>query len=140
MYNISAARCTFHFTTCICRHILRHETDVLITSACVLQILFMVGKGYLKPDLSQARGDTPKQFKRLIQECIEFDRSKRPLFPQVTQPVPAPRTLFPQVTQPVPAPRPLFPQVTQPVPAPRPLFPQVAAQSYLISPLNCPFY
>lgn len=47
------------------------------------QILFMVGKGYLKPDISLARSDTPRAFKRLMQDCIKFDASERPLFPQI---------------------------------------------------------
>ena len=44
----------------------------------------MVGKGKIRPDLSQARSDTPKAFKRLEQECIKYDREERPLFPQVS--------------------------------------------------------
>jgi len=44
----------------------------------------MVGKGYLKPDISVARSDTPRAFKRLMQDCIKFDVSERPLFPQVS--------------------------------------------------------
>lgn len=48
-----------------------------------LQILFMVGKGYLRPDMSLCRNDTPKQLKRHMLECIQFDRDERPLFPQV---------------------------------------------------------
>jgi serine/threonine protein kinase len=52
------------------------------------QILFMVGKGYLKPDISLARKDTPKAFKRLMQECAKFNRDERPLFPQVSLPRP----------------------------------------------------
>ncbi|XP_064631995.1 serine/threonine-protein kinase B-raf-like isoform X2 [Lineus longissimus] len=47
------------------------------------QILFMVGKGYLRPDMTLVRKDTPKAFKRLYQDCIKFARDERPLFPQV---------------------------------------------------------
>ncbi|XP_025094528.1 serine/threonine-protein kinase A-Raf-like isoform X2 [Pomacea canaliculata] len=47
------------------------------------QILFMVGKGYLRPDISHCRSDTPKQFKRLIQDCVQFVREERPLFWQL---------------------------------------------------------
>ncbi|BFZ10465.1 hypothetical protein BsWGS_13504 [Bradybaena similaris] len=47
------------------------------------QILFMVGKGYLRPDMSLCRNDTPKQLKRHMLECIQFDRDERPLFPQI---------------------------------------------------------
>ena len=49
------------------------------------QILFMVGKGFLRPDLSIARSDTPKAFKRLEQDCIKYARDERPLFPQVSR-------------------------------------------------------
>ena len=49
----------------------------------IFQILFMVGKGFLRPDLSIARSDTPKAFKRLQQDCIKYARDERPLFPQV---------------------------------------------------------
>ncbi|KAJ7379481.1 hypothetical protein OS493_015264 [Desmophyllum pertusum] len=47
------------------------------------QILYMVGRGYLKPDLSKLRTDLPKSFKRLLIDCIKFKRDDRPLFPQV---------------------------------------------------------
>ncbi|XP_060069214.1 serine/threonine-protein kinase B-raf-like isoform X2 [Ylistrum balloti] len=47
------------------------------------QILFMVGKGFLKPDISKTRSDTPKRYRMLMQECCKFDREQRPLFPQI---------------------------------------------------------
>ncbi|CAH3035951.1 unnamed protein product [Porites lobata] len=47
------------------------------------QILYMVGRGYLKPDLSKLRTDIPKSFKNLLMDCIKFNRDERPLFPQV---------------------------------------------------------
>nr|KAG5695020.1 hypothetical protein BaRGS_015844 [Batillaria attramentaria] len=47
------------------------------------QILFMVGKGYLRPDLAKCRSETPKQFKRIVQDCLQFVREDRPLFPQL---------------------------------------------------------
>ncbi len=43
----------------------------------------MVGKGFLQPNLSIARSDTPKAFRRLQQDCIKYQREERPLFPQV---------------------------------------------------------
>ena len=49
----------------------------------ILQILYMVGRGYLKPDLSKLRTDIPKSFKNLLMDCIKFNRDERPLFPQV---------------------------------------------------------
>lgn len=47
------------------------------------QILFMVGRGYLSPDLSLLSSSSPKSMKRLIIDCLKFKRDERPLFPQV---------------------------------------------------------
>lgn len=47
------------------------------------QILFMVGKGFLKPDMSKVRRDTPKALMRLTEDCIKYKRDDRPLFRQV---------------------------------------------------------
>ncbi|KAJ3639714.1 hypothetical protein Zmor_003055 [Zophobas morio] len=47
------------------------------------QILYMVGRGYLKPDLTTLRSDTPKTLKRLTEDCIKFNRDDRPLFRQI---------------------------------------------------------
>lgn len=44
------------------------------------QILFMVGRGLLRPDLSRVRSDCPQALKRCLEDCIKFDRSERPLF------------------------------------------------------------
>ena len=46
------------------------------------QILFMVGMGFLKPDLTNLT-DCPKSMKKLITECISFKADLRPLFRQV---------------------------------------------------------
>jgi len=43
----------------------------------------MVGKGYLKPDISLARNDTPKALQRLLLDCIKFVVDERPLFHHV---------------------------------------------------------
>jgi len=43
----------------------------------------MVGKGYLKPDMSLARSDTPKALQRLLLDCIKFDVDERPFFHHV---------------------------------------------------------
>lgn len=51
--------------------------------APILQILFMVGRGFLRPDLTQMRPDTPNALKRLLEDCIKFIRDERPLFRQV---------------------------------------------------------
>ncbi|XP_060586749.1 serine/threonine-protein kinase A-Raf-like isoform X2 [Ruditapes philippinarum] len=47
------------------------------------QILFMVGKGYLSPDVNKVRNDCPKALIRLMQDCCKYDRETRPLFPQI---------------------------------------------------------
>uniref|UniRef100_A0A1A7W9Q9 non-specific serine/threonine protein kinase n=1 Tax=Iconisemion striatum TaxID=60296 RepID=A0A1A7W9Q9_9TELE len=47
------------------------------------QIIFMVGRGYLSPDLSKLYSTSPKSMKRLIIDCLKFKRDERPLFPQI---------------------------------------------------------
>ncbi|KAL1461554.1 hypothetical protein WDU94_013439 [Cyamophila willieti] len=44
------------------------------------QILFMVGRGYLRPDMTKIAQDVPKILKRLTQDCLKFNREERPLF------------------------------------------------------------
>ena len=43
----------------------------------------MVGGGFLKPEPTKARKDTPKAFKQLLVRCCQFKAEDRPLFPQV---------------------------------------------------------
>uniref|UniRef100_A0A7N6AMD4 non-specific serine/threonine protein kinase n=1 Tax=Anabas testudineus TaxID=64144 RepID=A0A7N6AMD4_ANATE len=47
------------------------------------QIIFMVGRGYLSPDLSKVRSNCPKAMKRLMADCLKKKREERPLFPQI---------------------------------------------------------
>ncbi|CAL7947874.1 unnamed protein product [Xylocopa violacea] len=47
------------------------------------QILFMVGRGKLRPDLNKLRSDSPKALKRLTEDCIKFSREERPIFRQI---------------------------------------------------------
>ncbi|XP_078732654.1 serine/threonine-protein kinase A-Raf-like isoform X1 [Lampetra fluviatilis] len=47
------------------------------------QIIFMVGRGYLSPDLGETYGNCPRAMKRLIVDCIKKKREERPLFPQI---------------------------------------------------------
>jgi serine/threonine protein kinase len=47
------------------------------------QILFMVGCGFLRPNPSIARKDTPKAFKQLCIKCCQFKKEDRPLFHQI---------------------------------------------------------
>lgn len=48
------------------------------------QIIFMVGRGQLKPDLERCRTDSPRAMLRLIENCIAFKKEERPLFQQIT--------------------------------------------------------
>lgn len=43
----------------------------------------MVGRGYLRPDITYLRSDMPKPIRRLYEDCIKYNRDDRPLFPQV---------------------------------------------------------
>lgn len=47
------------------------------------QILFMVGRGFLRPDLTHIRSETPKILQRLTEDCLKFNREERPLFRHV---------------------------------------------------------
>lgn len=44
------------------------------------QILFMVGRGYLRPDMSKVRENTPQQLKKLTEDCIKIKADERPQF------------------------------------------------------------
>lgn len=47
------------------------------------QIIFMVGRGHLCPDLSKLYKSCPKAMKRLVADCIKKSKEERPLFPQI---------------------------------------------------------
>ncbi|XP_078520900.1 serine/threonine-protein kinase A-Raf isoform X2 [Lissotriton helveticus] len=47
------------------------------------QIIFMVGRGYLSPDLTKVSNNCPKAMRRLLVNCLKFKRDERPLFPQI---------------------------------------------------------
>ena len=47
------------------------------------QILLMMGRGFLRPDLNHIRSDTPKALRRLLESSIKFTREERPLFRQI---------------------------------------------------------
>jgi len=47
------------------------------------QILFMVGCGFLKPDMEKLRNDTPKALRRLLDNCLSYKRDDRPAFRNV---------------------------------------------------------
>ncbi len=47
------------------------------------QILFLVGKGILRPDMSVVRSDVPAELRRIVTESCDFSRDRRPNFSQV---------------------------------------------------------
>ncbi|XP_063796860.1 RAF proto-oncogene serine/threonine-protein kinase isoform X6 [Pseudophryne corroboree] len=47
------------------------------------QIIFLVGRGCLVPDLSKLYKNCPKAMKRLVADCIQKLKDERPLFPQI---------------------------------------------------------
>ncbi|XP_056665384.1 serine/threonine-protein kinase A-Raf isoform X1 [Monodelphis domestica] len=47
------------------------------------QIIFMVGRGYLSPDLTKVSNNCPKAMRRLLADCLRFQREERPLFPEI---------------------------------------------------------
>ncbi|XP_058619148.1 raf-1 proto-oncogene, serine/threonine kinase a isoform X2 [Onychostoma macrolepis] len=47
------------------------------------QIIYMVGRGYLSPDLSKLYKSCPKAMKRLVADSIKKSKDERPLFPQI---------------------------------------------------------
>ncbi|GAA52036.1 serine/threonine-protein kinase-transforming protein Rmil [Clonorchis sinensis] len=49
------------------------------------QILFLVGRGLLKPDMSEVRSDIPIDLTQLTVECCSFERYDRPAFSQIYQ-------------------------------------------------------
>uniref|UniRef100_A0A8C7ZEZ5 non-specific serine/threonine protein kinase n=1 Tax=Oryzias sinensis TaxID=183150 RepID=A0A8C7ZEZ5_9TELE len=61
------------------------------------QIIFMVGRGYLSPDLSKLYSTSPKSMKRLIVDCLKFKRDERPLFPQILVSIEQVQDLLPKI-------------------------------------------
>uniref|UniRef100_A0A669B2P8 non-specific serine/threonine protein kinase n=1 Tax=Oreochromis niloticus TaxID=8128 RepID=A0A669B2P8_ORENI len=61
------------------------------------QIIFMVGRGYLSPDLSKLYSTSPKAMKRLIVDCLKFKRDERPLFPQILVSIEQVQDLLPKI-------------------------------------------
>ncbi|KAG9483660.1 RAF proto-oncogene serine/threonine-protein kinase isoform X3 [Eleutherodactylus coqui] len=47
------------------------------------QIIFLVGRGCLVPDLSKLYKNCPKAMKRLVADCMQKVKDERPLFPQI---------------------------------------------------------
>ncbi|XP_012547726.2 raf homolog serine/threonine-protein kinase Raf isoform X2 [Bombyx mandarina] len=63
------------------------------------QILWLVGRGRLRPDVRRLRPDAPAQLKRTFSECVAFDRAARPLFRQVLAALEAVLRLVPKITR-----------------------------------------
>uniref|UniRef100_A0A3P8VWY4 non-specific serine/threonine protein kinase n=1 Tax=Cynoglossus semilaevis TaxID=244447 RepID=A0A3P8VWY4_CYNSE len=61
------------------------------------QIIFMVGRGYLSPDLSKLCTTLPKSMKRLIIDCLKTKRDERPLFPQILVSIEHVQDLLPKI-------------------------------------------
>uniref|UniRef100_A0A8C5AWX4 non-specific serine/threonine protein kinase n=1 Tax=Gadus morhua TaxID=8049 RepID=A0A8C5AWX4_GADMO len=61
------------------------------------QIIFMVGRGYLSPDISKLGATSPKSMKRLIIDCLKFKRDERPLFPQILVAMEQVQDLLPKI-------------------------------------------
>ncbi|XP_023669196.2 serine/threonine-protein kinase A-Raf [Paramormyrops kingsleyae] len=61
------------------------------------QIIFMVGRGYLSPDLSKLYSNSPKAMKRLIIDCLKFKLDERPLFPQILVGIEQVQDLMPKI-------------------------------------------
>ncbi|RXM33770.1 Serine/threonine-protein kinase A-Raf [Acipenser ruthenus] len=66
-----------------CARIVVMRKDGLNNHDSVFQIIFMVGRGYLSPDLTKVYSNCPKAMKRLIIDCLKFNKDERPLFPQI---------------------------------------------------------
>lgn len=75
--------CQIYLTGCWMKFCISHflETVPLIS----FQILFMVGRGFLRPDMSYLRSDMPKPIRRILDDCIKYNRDDRPLFQQVRE-------------------------------------------------------
>ncbi|XP_034840966.1 raf homolog serine/threonine-protein kinase Raf isoform X2 [Maniola hyperantus] len=63
------------------------------------QILWMVGRGLLRPDARRLRQDAPQALKRLFEDCIKFDREQRPLFRQILASLESMLRAMPKITR-----------------------------------------
>ncbi|XP_052737232.1 raf homolog serine/threonine-protein kinase Raf isoform X2 [Bicyclus anynana] len=63
------------------------------------QILWMVGRGLLRPDVRRLRQDAPQALKRLFEDCIKFDREQRPLFRQILASLESMLRAMPKITR-----------------------------------------
>ncbi|GBP17326.1 hypothetical protein EVAR_17814_1 [Eumeta japonica] len=63
------------------------------------QILWMVGRGRLRPDPRRLRQDVPQALKRLFEDCIKFDREQRPQFRQILASLESMLRTLPKITR-----------------------------------------
>ncbi|XP_061383089.1 raf homolog serine/threonine-protein kinase Raf [Danaus plexippus] len=63
------------------------------------QILWSVGRGLLRPDVRRLRQDAPQALRRLFEDCIQFDRERRPLFRQILASLEAMLRAMPKITR-----------------------------------------
>ncbi|XP_041973638.1 raf homolog serine/threonine-protein kinase Raf [Aricia agestis] len=63
------------------------------------QILWMVGRGLLRPEARRLRQDAPAALKRLFEDCIQFVREQRPLFRQILAALEAMLRALPKITR-----------------------------------------
>ncbi|PIO64972.1 Raf-like Ras-binding domain protein, partial [Teladorsagia circumcincta] len=63
----------------------KNEVAVLKKTRHLNVLLFMgwVGRGYLRPDVSKIRSDTPKPLLTLYERCIKYNRNERPEFSEI---------------------------------------------------------
>ncbi|KAA0706732.1 RAF proto-oncogene serine/threonine-protein kinase [Triplophysa tibetana] len=63
------------------------------------QIIFMVGQGFLSPDLSKLYKSCPKAMKRLVADCVMQCKDERPLFPQILSSIEFLQHLLPKINR-----------------------------------------
>lgn len=63
------------------------------------QIIFMVGCGFLRPDMNKVRSDCPKALRRLTTESIQFNRDERPLFTHILASIESIGRALPKITR-----------------------------------------
>ncbi|XP_045507699.1 raf homolog serine/threonine-protein kinase Raf isoform X1 [Colias croceus] len=63
------------------------------------QILWMVGRGLLRPDARKVRQDAPRALRRLFDECVQFARERRPQFRQILAALEAMLRALPKITR-----------------------------------------
>ena len=65
--------------------IMNHELWILNFehSYFFFQIMWLVGKNLVVPNLEAIKIDTPPALHRLLESCISYNRNQRPLFTQV---------------------------------------------------------